>query len=79
MERYTAFTYRHGVSRFFRVWHPPWSQAPAQVELTDSSLLRSNWPWLAAAATVGSNYSAGFRDVWMGRPNRFQTVNKPAQ
>jgi uncharacterized protein YqjF (DUF2071 family) len=70
MERYTAFTHRHGVSRFFRVWHPPWPQVPAHVELTDDSLLRSNWPWLAEATHIGANYSPGFRDVWIGRPNR---------
>ena len=70
MERYTAFTHRRGVSRFFRVWHPPWRQVPACVELTDHSLLCSNWPWLAGAPIIGANYSPGFRDVWVGRPNR---------
>ena len=70
MERYTAFTHRNGVSRFFRVWHPPWPQVPAHVELTDAFLVRSNWPWLAEATHIGANYSPGFRDVWIGRPNR---------
>lgn len=69
MERYTAFTCRHGVSRFFRVWHPPWPQMPVQVTLTCDSLLRSSWPWLGGAPVLGANYSPGFRDVWMGRPN----------
>jgi uncharacterized protein YqjF (DUF2071 family) len=69
MERYTAFTHRRGVSRFFRVWHPPWPQVLARVGLTDDSLLRSNWPWLTDGPIIGANYSPGFRDVWMGRPN----------
>ena len=70
MERYTAFTHCRGASRFFRVWHPPWPQLPAQIELTETSLLRANWPWLAAGEVAGANYSPGFRDVWMGRPHR---------
>jgi hypothetical protein len=69
-ERYTAFTCRSDVSRLFRVWHRPWLQKPAGVELADVSLVRSAWPWLSAAANVGANYSPGFRDVWMGRPHR---------
>ncbi len=69
MERYTAFTHRAGVSRFFRVWHPPWRQITAEVGLIDDSLLRSNWLWLADSPVIGANYSPGFRDVWMGRPN----------
>lgn len=70
MERYTAFTRcGNGRSRFFRVWHPPWPQVRAGVELTDNSLLRQHWPWLADGEIVGANYSPGFRDVWMGRPH----------
>lgn len=68
MERYTAFTHHRGVSRFFRVWHPPWPQVSAEIELVDDSLLRSNWPWLADGPLLGANYSPGFHDVWMGRP-----------
>ena len=70
MERYTAFTNRGDRSRFFRVWHPPWPQVRAEVELDDNSLLRARWPWLAEGQAIGANYSPGFRDVWMGRPQR---------
>ena len=70
MERYTAYTDCRGVPRFFRVWHPPWAQARAEVQLVDVSLLETSWPWLADACLVGANYSPGFRDVWMGRPQR---------
>ena len=70
MERYTAFTRCRGVSRFFRVWHPPWSQVAANVALGDTSLLRANWPWMADARLVGASFSPGFDKVWMGRPHR---------
>ena len=70
MERYTAFTNGESVSRFFRVWHPPWPQVRAEIELDDNSLLRARWPWLAEGQIIGANYSPGFRDVWMGRPQR---------
>lgn len=70
MERYTAFTRcDNGRSRFFRVWHPPWPQVRAEVELTHKSLLRQHWPWLAEGQVVGANYSSGFHDVWVGRPH----------
>ncbi len=39
MERYTAFTLMGGKRKFFRVWHAPWRQAPAQTRILDSSLL----------------------------------------
>lgn len=68
MERYTAFTHRGGVARFFRVWHPPWAQVPAEVVLHDQSLLEAAWPWFREARCVSAHYSPGLRDVWMSRP-----------
>lgn len=68
MERYTAFTRVAGIKRRFRIWHPPWRQVSARVDLFDDGLLRANWPWLAEGKVVGANYSAGFENVWMGRP-----------
>jgi uncharacterized protein len=70
MERYTAYTHCRGASRFFHVWHPPWAQATAEVELLDDSLLKACWPWFRDARFIGANYSPGFRDVWMGCPRR---------
>jgi uncharacterized protein YqjF (DUF2071 family) len=70
MERYTAFTERNGVSRFFRIWHPPWPQAPAQIRMVDESLIAANWPWFKSAKLIGGNFSPGVRRVWMGRPQR---------
>jgi len=72
MERYTAFTHHAGVSRLFRVWHPPWPQASVEVELINDALLIESWPWLADAKLAGANYSPGFREVWMGRPQRIR-------
>jgi uncharacterized protein YqjF (DUF2071 family) len=70
MERYTAFTERNGVRRFFRIWHPPWPQAPAQIRVLDESLLAANWPWFKSAKLIGGNFSPGVHRVWMGRPQR---------
>jgi uncharacterized protein YqjF (DUF2071 family) len=70
MERYTAFTARGAARRFFRIWHPPWPQAPVRVVLNDSSLLTRSWPWFHDARIVGANYTPGIENVWMGRPHR---------
>jgi uncharacterized protein YqjF (DUF2071 family) len=70
MERYTAFTDRGGRRRFFRVWHAPWLQIPARVEVHERSLLERNWSFFRNAAVVGANFSPGLEDVWMGWPHR---------
>ena len=67
LERYTAFNWRGKVRRFFRVWHPPWPQMPAQVSVRYDSLLTATFPWFENARLVGANYSPGFHKVWMGR------------
>lgn len=69
MERYTAFNATGGRKRFFRVWHPPWPQRAASVNVTDTALLTSRWPWIRDATVAGANYSPGFPEVWMGRPH----------
>lgn len=69
LERYTAFTRRGERSRFFRVWHPPWEQAPAQIEVTADTLLPVTGRWWEFAEYVGANYSPG-AEVWMGGPHR---------
>ena len=69
MERYTAFNSAGGSRRFFRVWHPPWPQCKADVQLNDLSLLTGNWRCFEQARPVGANYSPGFDTVWMGRPH----------
>src|SRR5256714_7244090 len=69
IERYTAFTHRRKRSRFFRVWHSPWEQAPAEIEVTADTLMTSTGLWWKTAERVGANYSGG-AEVWMGRPHR---------
>lgn len=70
LERYTAFTWNRSHRRLFRVWHEPWKQCTAGVDLQDISLLTTVWPWFHDAHFVSANYSPGARDVWMGRPHR---------
>lgn len=69
MERYTAFNSAGGHRRFFRVWHPPWPQCPANIHIEDTSLLTNHWPWFKSAIFAGANYSPGLQNVWMGRPH----------
>jgi uncharacterized protein YqjF (DUF2071 family) len=69
LERYTAFTCQGRRRRLFRVWHPPWSQTPIEIEITADNLLSSTGQWWSSAECVGANYSPGV-DVWMGRPHR---------
>ena len=69
LERYTAFT-RHGrTRRLFRVWHEPWMQTPAEVEVDADELVAGTSDWWKSARFAGANYSPGV-DVWMGRPHR---------
>jgi uncharacterized protein YqjF (DUF2071 family) len=69
LERYTAFT-AHGPFRgFFRIWHPPWPQTQLDLNVSDTSLLESAWPWFKDAEFAGANYSPGLSNVWMGRPH----------
>jgi uncharacterized protein len=71
LERYTAFTEAGRRRRLFRIWHLPWPQASAEVELTDESLIAMTGSWWKSADLVGANYSPGV-EVWMGRPHRIQ-------
>jgi uncharacterized protein YqjF (DUF2071 family) len=69
LERYTAFTERQERARLFRVWHLPWEQAPAEIEVTADALMAGTGLWWRTAEYVGANYSPGV-EVWMGRPHR---------
>lgn len=77
VERYSCFT-QIGPRRLFRVWHPPWRQAPAEVEVLNSDLLVDNWPWLRDARMIGATYSPGLEQVWLGRPNRLRGQTRSA-
>jgi uncharacterized protein len=69
LERYTAFTHQRKRARFFRVWHLPWEQTSAEIEVTADTLMASTGLWWETAESIGANYSPG-ADVWMGRPHR---------
>jgi uncharacterized protein YqjF (DUF2071 family) len=68
LERYTAFTWRRKRSRFFHVYHSPWEQAPADIEVSAETLLAGTGAWWKTAEYIGANYSPG-AEVWMGRPH----------
>jgi uncharacterized protein YqjF (DUF2071 family) len=72
LERYTAFTKRRTRARFFRVWHLPWEQTPAETEITTDTLLACTGQWWQTAEYIGANYSPG-AEVWMGRPHRIRS------
>lgn len=71
LERYTAFTQRANRARFFRVWHSPWEQAPAEIEVTADTVLAGMGAWWKTSEYIGANYSPG-AEVWMGRPHRIR-------
>lgn len=71
LERYTAFTQRRQRRRLFRIWHGPWRQTPAEIDVTEDSILRSTGEWYKTAEPISAHYSPGV-DVWMGRPCRIQ-------
>lgn len=69
LERYTAFTAYRGRKRFFRVWHKPWRQVLANIDVIDDDLLASTGNWWETASPISANYSAG-ASVWMGWPHK---------
>jgi uncharacterized protein len=69
LERYTAFTQQKKRARFFRVWHLPWDQAPAEIEVNADTVMADTGQWWKTAQRIGANYSPG-AEVWMGRPHR---------
>lgn len=69
LERYTAFTQHRSVKRFFRIWHEPWRQAAAMIDITADNIIGSTGDWWQSAHCVGANYSRG-ADVWMGWPHK---------
>lgn len=68
LERYTAFTYRQGTMRRFRIWHEPWMVKPMQVTLTKHTLLSQAGDWARDARLIGAHFSMGVMDVWMSKP-----------
>jgi len=70
LEKYTAYTHRRGVSRFFHIAHPRWAVTRPTVLAIDDTLIRSSCPWFENAEMLSVHASAGFKDVAMGPPRR---------
>jgi uncharacterized protein len=68
LERYTAFTQFRKRRRFFRIWHEPWQQIPAKIQIATDNLIHSAGRWWRDARCIGANYSPGV-NVWMGWPH----------
>jgi len=68
LERYTAFTQFRKRRRFFRIWHEPWQQVPAKIQIATDNLIHSTGRWWRDARCIGANYSPGV-NVWMGWPH----------
>jgi hypothetical protein len=73
LERYTAFTQFGRRRRFFRIWHEPWRQVPAEIQIETDHLIRSTGRWWLGARCIGANYSSGV-NVWMGWPHAIESI-----
>jgi len=78
LERYTAFTQFGNRRRFFRIWHEPWQQVAANVEIASDDLIRATEPWCRDADCLGGNYSPGV-SVWMGWPHKLDDLHESFQ
>ena len=71
VERYTAWTYRHGVARRFRIRHAPWPVARARVAVTRRDLLDDLCGGLVGDLDVSAAHvSPGVFDVEISLPQR---------
>jgi uncharacterized protein YqjF (DUF2071 family) len=75
LERYTAFTQSRSRRRFFRIWHKPWQQVAAKVEIVTDDLIRATESWWREADCVGANFSPGV-NVWMGWPHNIPDIHE---
>lgn len=70
LERYTCFTHVAGRCRRFRIWHAPWPQRSATLDVLHDSLLFRTGAWRDHAMCVGAHCSPGVSNVEIGRPHR---------
>jgi uncharacterized protein YqjF (DUF2071 family) len=70
LERYTAYTWRKPVRRFFQVSHPPWRYHAADWLRADTALIAAAFPWFGAAEFHSAHMSPGVGGVRMSRPCR---------
>jgi hypothetical protein len=72
LERYTAFTQFQKRRQFFRIWHEPWQQVRAKVQIATDNLIHSTGRWWRDARCIGANYSP-WVNVWMGWPHAIKS------
>jgi uncharacterized protein YqjF (DUF2071 family) len=71
VERYTAWTFRHGVARRFRIRHAPWPVARTHVEITRNDLLDRVCDGLLRDVDVtAAHVSFGVFEVEISLPQR---------
>jgi uncharacterized protein YqjF (DUF2071 family) len=73
LERYTAFTQFRKTKRFFRIWHEPWLQVAANVDIIANDLVVTCGQWWRTAQLIGANYSPGI-EVWLGWPHKIERL-----
>jgi uncharacterized protein YqjF (DUF2071 family) len=78
LERYTAYTHRHGVGRWFAVEHPRWKARSFDLARFDMALFEAEYPWLRRAAFAGGHLAEGFADIAMSAPRRITVAPAPA-
>lgn len=78
VERYTAYTRRRGVDRYFHIAHRPWEVARVDLVRTDTRLVEQMYPWFRHAELVSAHVGPGVRDVTIGRPHLCQECPVPA-
>ena len=80
IERYTAWTCRHGVARRFRIRHAPWPQARARVTVRRADLLAGLCDGMLVNAQPDfAQISPAAYDVAIGPPVRVQMTNDEAR
>ena len=70
LERYTAYTCRERVRRYFQVAHEPWAFQAVDWLRMDTALVERAFPWFAAARFHSAHLSPGVNGVHMSQPSR---------
>jgi uncharacterized protein YqjF (DUF2071 family) len=68
LERYSAFTHHHGITRRFDVEHRPWTFTPATIDTFIPDLLCETLPWIDPSRIAATEFSTGVQNVKIGRP-----------
>lgn len=67
MEQYSGFFARRNRGYVFRVWHPPWEQAPVKAQFNNTSLVTNLFPWFGTATFAGAHLTEPIDEVWLSR------------